>query len=121
MRNRTFFVTALVLALLIAGGASYYASAHPDGLEHVAEKAGFLDAAEDSPVADGPLADYQATGIEDARLSGGVAGVLGVLLVLVLAGGLAWLVRRRGDRSDPDEPAVERPAPRPSRHPEDVP
>ncbi|WP_206515996.1 PDGLE domain-containing protein [Nocardioides pantholopis] len=110
MRNRTFFVTALVVALLVAGVASYYASAHPDGLEHVAEKTGFIDTAEESPVADSPLADYQTTGVDDARVSGGLAGVLGVLLVLVLAGGLAWLVRRRGSRPASDEPASDEPA-----------
>ena len=80
----------------MAGVASYYASAHPDGLEHVAEQTGFLDTAEDSPVADGPLADYQTDGVDNERLSGGLAGVLGVGLVLVLMGGLAWLLRRRG-------------------------
>ena len=54
---------------------------------------------------DGPLADYQTDGVDDERLSGGLAGVLGVLLVLVLMGGLAWLLRRRG-------PVEERPAQR---------
>jgi len=96
MRTRRFHVVALLVALLVAGVASYYASAHPDGLEHVAEQAGFLHAAEDSATSDSPLADYQVAGIEDARLSGGLAGVLGVLLVLLIAGGLAWAVRRRG-------------------------
>ena len=35
-------------------------------------------------------------GGSSGRLSGGVAGVAGVLTVLVLAGGLAYAVRRRG-------------------------
>ncbi len=96
MRTRRFYVVALLVALLVAGVASYYASAHPDGLEYVAEKTGFLHAAEDSATSDSPLADYQVAGVDDARLSGGLAGVLGVLLVLLIAGGLAWAVRRRG-------------------------
>jgi cobalt/nickel transport protein len=96
MRSRTFFVTGLLLALLVAGVASYYASSHPDGLEYVAGKTGFLDSAEDSPTADSPLADYQTEGVDNERVSGGLAGVVGVLLVLGLAGGLAWGVRRRG-------------------------
>ena len=95
---RRFFAVFLLVALLVAGVASYYASAHPDGLEHVAEQTGFLDSAEDSPTADSPLADYQTAGVEDDRLSGGLAGVIGVVLVLVLAGGLGWAVRRRGAR-----------------------
>lgn len=93
--SRRLTLVLLLVTLLVAGVASYYASAHPDGLEHVAEKTGFLHTAEDSPVADGPLADYRTDGIESSRLSGGVAGVVGVALVLLVAGGLSLLVRRR--------------------------
>ena len=96
-RTRGFLVVGLVVALLVAGVASFYASSHPDGLEYVAERTGFADTAEDSPTADGPLADYQTTGVDDARLSGGIAGVAGALVVLLLAGGLFWGLRRRAD------------------------
>ncbi|WP_165821255.1 PDGLE domain-containing protein [Nocardioides gansuensis] len=95
MRTRTFLALGLLVCLLVAGVASYYASAHPDGLEHVAEQAGFGHTAEDSATADSPLADYQTRGVEDSRVSGGLAGVAGVALVAVLGGGLFWLVRRR--------------------------
>lgn len=99
MTGRRWWAVGLLVALLVAGVASYYASTHPDGLEYVAEQTGFLDSAEDSAAADGPLADYQARGVEDARLSGGLAGVLGTLVVLGGAGGLFWLVRSRsGDQ-----------------------
>lgn len=99
MSRRRFFVVALLVSLLVAGVASYYASSHPDGLEYVAEQTGFIDSADDSATSDSPLADYQATGIDDARLSGGVAGVVGVLVMLLLSTGLFWLIRRR-DSSD---------------------
>jgi hypothetical protein len=92
--RRTFLVAALVLALLVAGVASYYASSHPDGLEYVAQQTGFLDTAEDSPASRSPMADYTTRGVEDERLSGGVAGVVGALVVLVLAGGLFRVLRR---------------------------
>ncbi|WP_307807684.1 PDGLE domain-containing protein [Nocardioides xinjiangensis] len=95
MSTRGFFVVALVVSLLVAGVASYYASSHPDGLEYVAEQTGFLGSAEDSATADSPLADYQTSGVDDARLSGGLAGVIGVVVMLVLSTGLFWLVRRR--------------------------
>lgn len=95
MSTRRFFAVALVLSLLVAGVASYYASAHPDGLEHVASQTGFLDSAEDSATADSPLADYQTSGVDDARLSGGIAGVVGVLVMLLLSTGLFWALRRR--------------------------
>ena len=102
MTTRRFFAVALVVSLLVAGVASYYASSHPDGLEYVAEQTGFLDSAEDSATADSPLADYQTSGIDDARLSGGVAGVVGVLVMLVLSTGLFWVIRRREPRDAPD-------------------
>jgi cobalt/nickel transport protein len=100
MSSRRFLLAGLVLALLVAGVGSYYASTHPDGLEHVAEQTGFLDSAEDSATADSPLADYETRGIDDSRLSGGVAGLVGALVVLVLAGGLALVVRRRGPTAE---------------------
>ena len=69
--TRTFFVGAVVVCLLVAAVASFYASAHPDGLEFVAEQTGFLHAAEDSATAGSPFADYQTSGIDNPRLSGG--------------------------------------------------
>ncbi len=95
MRTRTFLAVGLLACLLVAGVASYYASARPDGLEHVAGQTGFGHTAEDSATAGSPLADYQTRGVEDARLSGGLAGLAGVALVAVFGGGLFWLVRRR--------------------------
>ena len=96
MSTRRFFAVALMVSLLVAGVASYYASSHPDGLEYVAEQTGFIDSAEDSATTDSPLADYQTSGVDDARISGGLAGVIGVAVMLVLSTGLFWLVRRRG-------------------------
>ena len=95
MSTRRLFAVALVISLLVAGVASYYASSHPDGLEYVAEQTGFIESAEDSATADSPLADYQTSGVDDARLSGGLAGVIGVVVMLVLSTGLFWVVRRR--------------------------
>ena len=96
MSRRTFFVSLLVVTLLIAGVGSFYASSHPDGLEYVAEKTGFLDSADPARTADSPFADYGTVGVDDARLGGGLAGVAGVLMVLFLMTGVAYAVRRRG-------------------------
>ncbi len=103
MSSRGFFLTGLVVALLIAGVGSYYASGHADGLEYVAGQVGFLDRAEDSPAADGPFAGYSTKGVEDARLGGGLAGVAGSLLVLVVAFGLFRALRRREVSDEPVE------------------
>lgn len=97
--NRRFYITFLVVALLIGGVISFYASGDPDGLEFVAGSKGFLDTARDHATGDGPLADYGVRGIGDARLSGGLAGIIGVLVTLLLAGLVARVVRRRSGDS----------------------
>ena len=99
MSARTFWVAGLVVTLLVAGIASFYASGSPDGLEWVAERTGFLGTAEESAVAGSPLADYSLSGVADGRLSGGVAGIVGVAVTLLIAGGLTVLLRRRSSRS----------------------
>jgi len=93
--SRRFLAVFLLVSLLVAGVASFYASSHPDGLEYVAGKVGFIDRADDSPAAKSPLADYSTKGVDNDRISGGIAGVAGSALVLVLAGGLFWVLRRR--------------------------
>ena len=97
--TRVLLVAGLLVALLLAGVVSFYASGSPDGLERVAEDKGFRDRADQHAVADGPLADYEAKGVENERLAGGVAGVTGALVVLLLAGGLTYVVRRRDPAS----------------------
>ncbi len=101
MKTRTFLLAGLVVALLLGGVGSFYASSHPDGLVYVAEKVGFLDTADDHAADDGPMAGYEVKGVDDPRLSGGLAGVIGILVTLGLAGGLALAVRRR-DPQDAD-------------------
>ena len=93
--TRVLLVAGIVVALLIAGVASFYASGDPDGLTKVADEQGIAAAEKDHRAADGPLAGYETQGVDDARLSGGLAGVAGSLVVLVVAGGLVLLVRRR--------------------------
>ena len=93
--TRRFYFGSLLVTLLIAGALSYYASAHPDGLEYVAGSTGFLDTAKEPATAAGPLAGYGVEGVGNDRLSGGLAGIIGVAVTLVLAGGLGRLLRRR--------------------------
>jgi cobalt/nickel transport protein len=102
-----FFAGFAVVALVLAGVLSYFADSDPDGLDSATlkgcevvttdggeELTGDCIAkdARDHPLADSPLADYAVGG--DDRFTG-VAGVLGVLATLVVAGGLFWLLRRR--------------------------
>lgn len=108
MRTRRFLLGGLLVALLGAGIGSYYASTRPDGLAHVAEQTGFADRSQDSPTSDGPFAGYSTRGVEDDRVGGGVAGLVGAGLTLVLAGGLFWVLRRRSDDDRTDQPAPDR-------------
>ena len=96
LRTGTFLALGVLVALLLAGVASWYASGSPDGLEKVAEDTGFSSTAEDHGLAGSPFADYATRGVGDERLSGGLAGVVGVGATLLLGGGLFLVVRRRG-------------------------
>lgn len=93
--TRVLVLASLLVALLLAGIVSYYASSSPDGLNRVAEDQGFSHTQKHA-THDSPFAGYGTRGVEDSRLSRGVAGVAGSLVVLALAGGLALVVRRRG-------------------------
>ncbi|MPY48898.1 PDGLE domain-containing protein, partial [Streptomyces acidicola] len=98
---RKLLLAGLVTSLLLAGFVSFYASANPDGLEKVAADKGIDAKTEDHASADSPLADYGVQGITDTRLSGGLAGVIGVGFTVVVGTGIFWAVRRRrtGDTS----------------------
>ncbi len=100
--RRTFWIAGLLLTLVVAGVVSYYASSSPDGLEWAAGESGFAGTARDSAVAGSPLADYGVAGVDDGRLSGGLAGVIGVAVTLLLAGGLTLALRRRSGASARD-------------------
>ena len=84
----------LALSLVLAGGVSYYASSQPDGLEKVAGDVGFLASAKESAVEDSPLAGYGVAGIENERISGGLAGVIGVASTAAISFGLFYALRR---------------------------
>ncbi len=89
--GRGVWIAGLVLAIGLAV-ASPLASTHPDGLERVAADIGFLDRAQSSPYK--IFSDYMIPGIHNQALSTIVAGVVGVLLVFVVAYGVARM--RRG-------------------------
>ncbi|WP_031487580.1 energy-coupling factor ABC transporter permease [Streptomyces bicolor] len=92
---RKVWAAGLVASLVLAGFVSFYASASPDGLEKVAADNGIDKKVEEHAAADSPLADYGVKDITDARLSGGLAGVIGVGVTMVAGTGVFWAVRRR--------------------------
>ncbi|MFF5519630.1 energy-coupling factor ABC transporter permease [Streptomyces coeruleorubidus] len=101
--HRKVWAAGLVASLVLAGFVSFYASADPDGLEKVAADHGIDKKAEEHAVADSPLADYGVEDVDDARLSGGLAGVIGVGVTVVAGSAVFWAVRRR--RSDGTSPS----------------
>ncbi|WFE34052.1 PDGLE domain-containing protein [Micromonospora sp. WMMD975] len=111
-RSWPFLLGGLLVALVLAGVVSNYASSHPDGLDSSLLKGCTVNAddeitggscpaqqARDHELADSPLADYGVRGIGNDFLSTGLSGVLGVLLTFALGGGLFWLARRRAPAS----------------------
>ncbi|MFH8594643.1 energy-coupling factor ABC transporter permease [Streptomyces rimosus] len=93
--TRRVWLAGVAAALVCAGGLSYYASTSPDGLEKVARDQGIDAKAEEHAAKDSPLADYSVKDIANPRLSGGLAGVIGVGATLAVGTGVFVVVRRR--------------------------
>lgn len=102
-----FLIGFAIAALLIAGVLSYFASSSPDGLDSATQRGCdvvqvdggeqlvgecIAQSATDHHLSSSPLADYSIRG--DSALTG-VAGVLGVIAVFVVAGLLFRALARR--------------------------
>ncbi|WP_329471235.1 energy-coupling factor ABC transporter permease [Streptomyces sp. NBC_01723] len=100
--HRRLWISGLITSLVLAGFVSFYASANPDGLEKVAADKGIDEKTEEHANAGSPLADYGVEDVANARVSGGLAGVIGVGVTVVAGSAVFWAVRRR--RSDDTSP-----------------
>ena len=78
--TRAVVLGGLVVALVLAGVVSRFASSDPDGLTKVSEDQGFAGAGKQH---DGLLA------------YGGASGVVGAVVVLAIVGVTVYLLRRR--------------------------
>jgi cobalt/nickel transport system permease protein len=92
---RKVWGVGLLTALVLAGVVSFYASASPDGLEKVAADQGIDKNVREHAAANSPLADYGVKDVDNARLSGGLAGVIGVGVTVAVGSGVFWVLRRR--------------------------
>jgi cobalt ECF transporter T component CbiQ/cobalamin biosynthesis protein CbiM len=103
-----FLAGGLLVALILAGLVSNFASSSPDGLDATALHGCTTDGAgkitggtcmaqqeSQHQLAQGPLASYGIAGIHNRYLSTGLAGVAGVLITFGVALAIAWYVRRR--------------------------
>ena len=75
-------------------GRRFYASSSPDALNKTANDTGFNAEQRDHDLADSPFAGYGTRGVDDGRMSTGMAGTVGVLATFVVAGGLFFVVKR---------------------------
>ncbi|MET0696949.1 MAG: energy-coupling factor ABC transporter permease [Acidimicrobiia bacterium] len=92
-----FAAAGLVVAALLVLVVAPLASSEPDGLERVAIDQGFIDSAEDHPLADSPLADYEVAGIEEEATGIRLSGLIGVLITFGVGAAIvgAFVVIRR--------------------------
>ena len=104
-----FLAAGLLVALVLAGVVSNFASSSPDGLDATARKGCTVDATgavtggncmarreQRHQLDDSPLAGYAIAGIDNPYLSTGLSGGLGVLITFGVGGGVFWLARRCG-------------------------
>ncbi|MEX0783146.1 MAG: PDGLE domain-containing protein [Dehalococcoidia bacterium] len=91
--RRYWWVAGLVIAVVVVFFAVPFASSDPDGLEKVAEDKEFVTEAEDNGYE--WLPDYSVPGVENERVSGILAGVIGLVVVFLLMVGFGRLVARR--------------------------
>ncbi len=112
-RRWLFWIGFAVVTLIIAGGVSYLASSSPDGLDSatlkgcdVVEVNGteelqgscIAQHAGDHAMSHSPLADYAIGGKNG---TGGLAGIVGVLVTVAVAGGAFWLIASTRSKSKP--------------------
>lgn len=106
----------VVVALLLAGVVSNFASGSPDGLDSVLRDGCTFDSndqivsgtcgaqtASDHDLADSPLSEYGVKGVENSFLSTGLSGVAGVMLTLAIGYGLFALLRSRKQVGSTDD------------------
>jgi len=84
-------VVGIGIALLITF-FSPFASSEPDGLEKVAENEGFIKEAEDAPYE--VIADYVLPWVDNEDLGTILGGIIGVLIVAVIALAAAFVLWR---------------------------
>lgn len=89
-----FVVAGLAVALVLAFFVSPSASGDPDGLDKVASDTGFAATETDHAADDAPTAGYEVRGVDNDRMSTGLAGVIGVAVTFAVAGGVMLVVRR---------------------------
>ena len=84
--KKLFFV-AVIIAIL----AAFFASAHPDGLDFVAEKFGFAEKGQGHQA---PMPDYSLKFLPEGSVSTSLAGIAGILIVLAIFWLAAYILKK---------------------------
>jgi len=88
-------IIILILCIVFAAIASLIASSHPDGLEWVAERLGFLSIGEGQEAMASPMPDYLMPWINSEFLSSIVTAAIGTLFVFFIILGLGKLIKKK--------------------------
>ena len=81
-----------LLSIAVAVLAAFLASSHPDGLDFVAEKLGFVHKAVERTA---PMQGYSLSFLQGGGISTSIAGIAGVLIVWLLFWFAVYLLKRR--------------------------
>ena len=94
IRLGAFIAAGLAVACALAFFVSPQASSKPDGLDRVAIDKGFDRKERAHALDDLPTAGYAVKGVDNKRLSTGLAGLIGVAIAFAFGAGLVVVVRR---------------------------
>jgi len=94
--NRKEILVGLLIALVIGGLISLFASFSPDGLEKVAQDKGFLHFGEIDSALKAPFAGYMVPKIPSDKTANSLAGIFGTLIVFAVTYFLARQLKKKG-------------------------
>lgn len=86
-------ILAGLAAALILAIFSFLASSSADGLERIAQNQGFIS--KSISFIKSPIPDYAFPNIDNEKLAGSIAGIMGVLITFILGLGLSKLISKK--------------------------
>jgi cobalt/nickel transport system permease protein len=90
----TFILIGIAAVVTLVMFLAPNTNPNPDGLDKVAAAQGIDSEARSHALADGPLADYGVSGVDNRFVGTWVAGLTGVAVTFVAGAGSVFVVRR---------------------------
>jgi len=90
---KKFVIICLIVSAALVLIIAPFASSWPDGLERVAINLGFIEKGEGQPLLNSPMPDYTLNFIQNEKLSTISAGLIGVILMFLLAYAIGVLLK----------------------------